>query len=158
MNTRPGNNNGPYWTPQDDITITRMFADGCSVQDIADALGRSYGAVVERRKRIGVPPHKRGKKLTQDEVNQIIELALDGNTATHIAKQIGRSWGAVYKHMENYGLVSHGSQRTPRKWTDDQDDTLRALAEHNVEVREIARALVKGVDDVKQRMRILGLA
>lgn len=75
------------WTQEEDLLLTRLYAVRTPLADIALRVGRTFDAVVKRRKRLGLVPHKseQGRpSTTQRAAERNRVMGLIGRGLSHV--------------------------------------------------------------------------
>ncbi len=146
----------PRWTPAEDGAMRRMWSEGRPIDEIAAAVGRTYHAVVERRKRLGLPGRPGGGRprdgARDDELRR---LWSEGATTIEAAAALGMSKTGVDGWRRALGLPAR--QKGNRTVPEERDDELRRLWSEGRTSAEIGRALGLSADGVRSRRVLLGL-
>jgi hypothetical protein len=101
------------FTPQDDARIREMAASGCSMQETANALGRSKGVICGRARLLGV--HFTDKTIWTAEQDRLLRecIAAGGGYAAGAAAT-GRTKPAVAWRIRQLGLRVDPEARAAR--------------------------------------------
>lgn len=103
------------WSQQDDASIREMFAADCSDEDMAIALGRTIGAVAQRRSslrllRHGLPERLGGNGWTDEQDMVLSYLFRQGKKDEQIGKAMDKTAAAIKDRRQTLGLW-----RAPRR-------------------------------------------
>jgi hypothetical protein len=143
---------GPY-TAGEDEAIRVVFGRRGDVDALARELGRSAEAVRLRARVLGVhrPPPRRRWTFAEDA---IVRDGYDaGRSCESIASELpGRTEASVAARARKLGLSNYA-----RRWTDEEEALLTRLIATRCPVGEMARALTRTPEAVRQRARRLGL-
>ena len=101
-----GSPRNKFYTPEIDAQIMKMMDDGYTAEEIAQAFGRTKGAIESRIMRLRGARGRCGSGFywtpAQDAV--IRELRAQGKSFPEIADQMGKSKEAVRKRARHIGL------------------------------------------------------
>ena len=148
------------WTKGEDELAAELAADGYTRADVAAEMGRSFGSVESRLRRLRVPAVHPRKPPDAELRAACLALVGAGLTAAAAAVRLGRAKWTVCEllhRLERDGLVSRTGYgrwtrwRVTKLWTDDDDAQraeARALAREGLSASEIARRLGRSKDGV----------
>lgn len=85
--------------------IEKMYASGCPVQEIADAVGRHRATVHTYLRLCGLTASLHGGRVNP-LTTRIATLYSEGGTYSSVALEIGMSVGAVRHHLKKAGIKS----------------------------------------------------
>ncbi len=143
----------PYG-PAEDEAIRACFTKGGDVRDLARSIGRSVDAVRLRARALGVHRPARRARWSAPEDAVIRDGYADGLTCAAVARMLpGRTAGAVAARAARLGLSNYA-----RRWSAADDLQLVRLLAAGRPLPELARALVRTPEAVRQRIRHLGLS
>lgn len=143
------------WSEAEVKALTKMRADGMSMADMALALGRTYGSVMKKIRRLT----KRGvlvlleKEWTSRDYELLTDMYISGFAYKDIAKQMGRTIGAVKSRAQFLGITN---RNVP--WTRDEDMRLTDLYQSRASRKDIAKHMGRTIGAVQNRVRFLGIA
>lgn len=86
------------WTEAEDARLKELHGEGCSYEEIADALGRTFAAMkfrISEQKRKEKEKEMNGRGWTSDEVAFMLERRKQGVDVRHIAAEMGRTVPAI---------------------------------------------------------------
>jgi len=118
------------WTPDEDELARELAADGYTLAEVGDELGKTEQAVKARFHRTGVVVGRHGPAPDQRAEADLMALLAAGCCPTAAALRMGkdRAWVCrVAKRLESLGLVRRTGYgrwtrwRVTKKWTDDVD-------------------------------------
>lgn len=85
------------WTQAQTETMRRMFAEGCTEKEVAEALGRTPAAVCTARKRNGWVKYRREKEWSVEEMRRLRQIRAQGISYRTAALVLGRTHKATAK-------------------------------------------------------------
>lgn len=111
-------------------------------------------------------------KLTKEQIVQLVKWRERGWSCASIARRLGVSTGAVNYQCLQHGAISPNQKgkttyngpaqfvgkdgRTFRRFTDEEDARLRALASQTSRIDEIVAAMGRARTSVRMRLLLLG--
>jgi hypothetical protein len=143
-----------HYQPSEDEAINAAWAEGHDLDELAARLGRSADALRLRARALGLhaPAGRRRWSAAEDHALR------DGYSAGHSCEGIHRSelpWrttGAIAARARKLGLTSYA-----RTWTLQEDRRLAMLLAHGTPIEQIALALTRSPEAIRQRVRRRGL-
>ena len=93
------------------------------------------------------------KKVDEQAQQQIYTLLCQGVPAVHIARRFSISTDIVTRLRRSIGITTHYG----RRWTQQEDWELQALADQSLHINKIAKRLHRTSSSVQHRMRELGI-
>ena len=137
------------WTDNEMIEALQMALEGDTRLQIAEAVGRTKGAVQEKlrkaRARMAISD---AQTWEEDETRQLRELQQEGESITFIADVLNRSRGAVARAVGVPLLF---------RWDSQAQERLRQKVSQCKTDRQIAKELGTTVDAVSDQRRKIGL-
>lgn len=89
------------WTEDEDATLLKLRADGCTAKEITAHLsGRSYAAV--RARLANLAPDNLNRPWTEEDVKLLFDLKEEGRTTKYIAKRLDRTVSAVSSYFNRH--------------------------------------------------------
>lgn len=139
------------WLPDEDTTLRRMFADDCSIAEIAEEIGRGEASVADRAYRLGL---RRNSKREWNELEDGFLNREYGHAPTaELAAQLHRSCSAVYARAGFLGLT----EGNPPPWSGWEDEQLKAGYTQGVPCAQIAVLIGRPLSGLVSRASALGL-
>ena len=83
-----------------------LYRRGLSDRQIAEAVGVTPGAICAWRRGRGLPPNRRRRSVTREEIERMVEMFRGGASYYRIAKEMGRGPALVRSHLRKLGLRS----------------------------------------------------
>ena len=123
--------NGLKVTRQDILALSEMFDAGMNDEEIAEALGRTRPAVMNKRHDLGLMTNKLYKRWTDEEIDVVRTWKGD---VSDLAKTLGRTYYSVLRMRERLGIKRN------RELTKLQVDTIIAAWDKNWSVNRIAKS------------------
>lgn len=96
-------NPAPRWTPAEDAHLRALRAAGLTRQEIADRMGRSLPAIMNRLGKLGLRP-ARPPRWTKAEHQRLIDLLEAHKSYREIARILGRTEEAIHVRCNRTGL------------------------------------------------------
>lgn len=78
------------WNPTDDVTLRALYADGVSLREIGDRLGRSARSVDERRRTLAISPCRHVPAWTAAEDRLVRAAAATDIPDRRLAQRLAR--------------------------------------------------------------------
>jgi DNA-binding CsgD family transcriptional regulator len=142
------------YSATEDAAILELYARGGDVCALARELGRSADAIRLRARLLGVhrPPRRRRWTFAEDA---IVRDGYDaGRSCASIAADLpGRTTASVAARARKLGIANYA-----RRWTRQDDALLARLTEEHKALADIARAMTRTPEAVRQRSRRLSLS
>ncbi len=115
MGLRVMNPNRPEWTEQQTATLYELARLGLDDPEIGHRMGKSAGAIKQRRERLRIPRAMQ-KKYTWDEIqdNRLTELWAQGAAAVEIARTLAEEFSRPFSKNAIIGRANR-LQVPPRK-------------------------------------------
>jgi hypothetical protein len=143
-----------HYQPSEDDAITAAWAEGHDLDELALRLGRSPDALRLRARTLGLhaPAERRRWSAAEDHALR------DGYSAGHSCEEIHRfelprrSPGAIAARAHKLGLTSFA-----RTWTPQEERRLAMLLARGTPIEQIALALTRSPEAIRQRARRRGL-
>jgi hypothetical protein len=93
------------WTIKDEGRLRDMHDKGCSIEEIASALGREAGAVRARARQLSLKKHESpAKPWTREEDEELLRLCGQGFNIEEISSMMGRPEGSIRSRMKKRKL------------------------------------------------------
>ncbi len=94
---------------ENDVQVVGLYLKGVPVKEIAETLNISYSAIYSALRRCGVEPnrkkrHRNVKRLTPEELEEIVKLYRSGESIYMIARRLGRAPSTIYYALKRLGL------------------------------------------------------
>jgi hypothetical protein len=142
-----------HYQPWEDEAIRAAWTSGPVVDELARRLGRSPDAIRLRARALGVHSPASRLRWTRLEDHVLRRAYADGLSCTEISDSClpRRSAGSVAARAHKLGLTSYA-----RRWTNEEDVRLRLLLTRGGTIDQIALALVRTPEAIRQRVRKLG--
>ncbi len=102
-----------FWTSQEKTFLRREAADGATIEEVAENLGRTRGGVQYMSQLLGVY-FRKGRRPDMTKRLQLLQFISDGSTMRQIAVSLGISLGAVSdmtKRLKQRGLLKRDGRR-----------------------------------------------
>ncbi len=154
--------------PSRTAAVAAMQAQGMNNGAIAAAIGVKSSIITALAGKAQRPQ----KRLTSDQIDELIELRESGWSYDRIARRLGVTAGAVHYQCLRHGVVSPNQRLTEvpaeqqlhvtrtglvqRRFTIEEDQRLLALEAEGLPLSEICRRL--GRSNTSVRMRLMMLA
>lgn len=125
-------------TPVDTNDIIKRYERGESVKQISSALNVSDKVIRSRMKDLGLAPRLR--RLTRDEVDQIITRYRAGESQGDLAKAFGSPQATIWYWINKHGAQISRSEAERRKWAKmTPDERARQVSAAHEAVRGMTR-------------------
>lgn len=146
-----------HWT-EDDNSLLREYAKTMDLSEIAIKMNRSTSAVRLQAQRQGITIQKNKKYQdsiwTNENSDQLKELALQGKTLLQIAKIMNKKDQTLLKKAREMGLQITRDESRP--WTDEEIKKLIELSKTK-KVSELVSELERTSSSIKQQAKSLGI-
>lgn len=142
---------GARWKPEDDAALAELYATGVPIARIGVLLGRTAGAVTNRRKVLGIVDRRGRWSAAQDAV--IVAAAAAGLPASAVAAHLGVPSERVRRRRAH--LVS--TRERPRRYGAEEDAEIRRVFQAGGEIAALSRTLGRSADALRLRARELGV-
>lgn len=142
---------GARWKPEDDARLAALYAAGTSIAGIGADLGRSAGAVTNRRKVLGITDRRGRWSAAQDAV--IVAAAAAGLPASAVAAHLDLPTERVRRRRAQ--LVS--TRERARRYSAEEDAEIRRVFQAGGEIGALSRALERSPDALRLRALQLGV-
>jgi len=141
------------WRASEDAQLTRLYAGGVPLAEIAHRLGRSQEAVGARRRALGMPARRVRPSWSEPQDRLVILATAAGLPAAEIAQRLGRSPQQVISRRRR--LV--GVRTAPGRYRPWEDEAIRAAWRGELDLTELSRQLGRSAGALTLRARTLGL-
>lgn len=158
-----------YYTPEEDEVLRSLVSQGKSIQECADALGKTYGSVASRKNRLKIG--KKVFKWDDKNIKTMVDMAQSGYTMKDVAKKIGCSQTTVRKKASAIRIGFLGSNKighdkrtygtavlSPSEWNADQTEGLFECWASGWTVGDTAEELGMHPKSVENKAISLGIA
>lgn len=142
---------GVRWKPEDDARVAELYAAGMPIARIGVALGRTAGAVTNRRKVLGIVDRRGRWSAAQDAV--IIAATAAGLPASAVGAHLGLPSERVRRRRAQ--LVSTREQ--PRRYSTDEDAEIRRAFQAGGDLAALSQTLGRSQDALRLRALHLGV-
>lgn len=149
------------WTEKEDRAMRKGYGKR-PVEELAESLGRTPGAVQSRARTLGLrqPPKPRAgehRHWTPEE-EKLLRKEYGRIPAKELAARLGRTVKSVHLRAIKSGLSESKPRTNPMKrWTKGEDEELRK-GFGRLPLKELAARLDRTIDSINGRARMLGLA
>jgi len=143
------------WVPQ----AARLYSQGLSVREVAARMGLPSGTVYYHLRQRGVqrraPGQHHGHRRMYNNAwaNLAESLYRQGMTLAEISKQVDRHPGTIQACLQQRGVPMRSRSRRKATWPDEA----RRMWQRGYNLSEIAIALDKPRDQVRWRLRQVGI-
>lgn len=139
---------------REDEVIEVGLGGGRTLEHVAELLGRPVEGVRHRAARLGLLSARQQPRWSGEDDDLLREGYASAIGCDAIARDLlpQRTPEAVATRARKLGLTSLG-----RRWTADDDERLRALADHRATLPQAAARLVRTPEAVRARARTLGV-
>lgn len=150
----PGRPAARRYRAEEDDALRALVAEGGSLQDLADRLGRSEQALRLRARKLGVLDCRPRSRWTPEEDRLLRACYAAGLTCSAIAAELphDRSVEAVAARARRLALATYA-----RQWAPAEDERLRTLVRAGTPLEDAALALDRTPEALRRRARKLGL-
>ncbi|MHB8658158.1 MAG: hypothetical protein ACYC91_09420 [Solirubrobacteraceae bacterium] len=142
------------YEPWEDAAITAAWAEGLDVRVLAVRLGRSADALRLRARSLGLhdpPPRRRWSSAEDHALREGYSIGLSCREIQRRGLP-HRSPGAISARAGKLGLTSYA-----RLWSEEDDRRLALLLAERTPVDQVALALTRTPEAIRQRMRRLSI-
>jgi predicted transcriptional regulator len=146
---------GYRWKTEDDEKL-KAAAGRLTAKQVAQKLGRSEEAVRNRAQDKGIKLAKAREPWTACELT-MIKQALGQQTVAQIAQALGRPETSVRTCIKNMGWSVKPGQSKRRRWSVEDIERLRQMAEVGCSPREVADALDRKITAVHNKAQRMGV-
>lgn len=145
------------FTDEETATLIAMVEAGDYIEDIAEALGKTVRQVRGKLLSLRLSAPQREKKTakatkvyTDEVVAKVKELVRYGNTAEEISEQLNLNLVGLKSWLGKHGLRTPDmGEKTTRKYSDEDIERLREMAEEGYTVEEAAKEFGKSVQSIR---------
>lgn len=139
--------------------IETMISQGSSIPTIATELKVSETCLRQTIKEWGLKTAwSRGVEgVTEDELTLIKQWKDEGISLGQIALRIKRHKKTIYEACIAHGIDVTFADERSRPWREDELQRLREMREQGMRYRDIALALHRGINTVKQKLKDMDL-
>lgn len=141
------------WTPTDDATLRELYADGVSLRDIGDRLGRSARSVDERRRALAISPRRQVPAWTAAEDRLVRAAAATAIPDRQLAQRLARPVDQIRRRRH----LIVGARPAARPYSAAEDEQVRACWADGGDIDALARGLARSEGSVRLRAQALGL-
>ena len=142
------------WADEDVERLKALAGERTPISEIAQMLGRSESAVIQKIRMLGLFPlyAKKNNRLTPEDAERLREQS-KVHTAKELSAIFGWSQGIVRARLEELGLTCVSGHR---RWTRDELDHLRELAP-TCTLHELCGIFGRSESSVSMKLRELGI-
>jgi DNA-binding CsgD family transcriptional regulator len=144
-----------YWTEAEIIQLEDLKAEGKTVRQIAEIMGRSWASVRHRHR---IPTQEftpdRCRKWEPSEVETLRAMVCEGKSNEEIGIALNRTPEAV---AGKSGFMGFGKLRPP-KWSEAEKQTIKEMVEAKVSYHKIGLLLKRSASAVSGMAHRMGLS
>lgn len=141
------------WNPTDDVTLHELYADGVSLREIGDRLGRSARSVDERRRTLAISPRRQVPAWTAAEDRLVCAAAATDIPDRQLAQRLARPIEQV--RCRRHLIV--GARPAARPYSAAEDEQVRACWADGGDIDALAHRLDRSEGSVRLRAQALDL-